>query len=109
LPASETKDAGKENEAHFCAIHRIETKKFAKGNQTRYSYKTNIGWCNAKMEYTIGKWLNESGGIIPQTTAFVTPYQVATAPGKVGEEKAWIDELYLNAKILNALGLIFSN
>ena len=71
--------------------------------------KPTQAFAGAKMDYTIGKGKNDNGELVLQTAAFVTPYQVAAAPGKVGEEKAWIDELYLNAKILNALGLIFSN
>ena len=37
LPLWESKDTGKENQAHFCAIHRIVTKKFTNGNPKEYS------------------------------------------------------------------------
>jgi hypothetical protein len=50
LPPSESKEAGKENEAHICPIHGVEMKKFTKGDQTWYSQKTDTGWCNGKKE-----------------------------------------------------------
>jgi hypothetical protein len=109
LPTSESKDAGKENEAHICTIHGVEMKKLNKGNQIWYSHKTDTGWCSAKMEYTIGKLLNEIGGIIRQITACVPHLRQWLRLGRAWKKKGWIDKLYINARFLSALRLICFN
>jgi hypothetical protein len=48
LSTTETKESGKENEAHRCPVHGVEMKKFSKGDQTWYSHKIDTGWCNGK-------------------------------------------------------------
>lgn len=71
--------------------------------------KPTQAFAGAKMDYTIGKGLNYNGGIIRQITAFVPHLRRWLRLGRAGEKKGWIDEPYLNAKILTTLDHIFFN
>ena len=48
LSPTETKETGKESEAHICPIHGVPMQKFNKGAQSWYSHKTDAGWCSGK-------------------------------------------------------------